>query len=96
MRKTALALIGAVALAFGTTAVPTDVLAQAKPKAAKTAVKKAPAEKTAKYRSRCKAGEKWNATASLNAGACEKKVAKAKVKKPAKAADKPAQIKKAA
>jgi hypothetical protein len=51
--------------------------------------------------SKCKAGQKWNATASMNAGACEKpaKVAKVKVKKSApkaaeKPAEKPAQIKK--
>lgn len=104
MRKTAFALIGAAAFAFGGMAAPADVLAKTKPKTTKVLVKKAEKKPTvtlAKYQAKCKPGQKWNATASLNTGACEKpaKVAKLKVKKAApkaaqKPAEKPAQIKK--
>lgn len=99
MRKTAIALLSAMAFAFGAANVPTDVLAKEKPKPAKAQVKKAAKPAKVKVASKCKPGEKWNATASINAGACEKrKAAKVKVKKPAKTAakpaDKPAQIKK--
>jgi hypothetical protein len=99
MRRTALALLGAAAVAFGGMAAPADVLAKDPPKTVKVQVKKAPKTKVAKYQSKCKPGQKWNATASLNGGACEKRVAKVKVKKAApkaaqKPADKPAQIKK--
>jgi hypothetical protein len=92
MRKTAIALIGAMAFAFGAANVPSDVLAKDKPKPAKVVVKKPAKPAKVKVASKCKPGEKWNATASINAGACEKrKAAKVKVKKPAKAAEKPAE-----
>lgn len=94
MRKIAIAL-GAMAFAFGALTSPVDAATKAKPKTAKVLVKKSP--KVAKYKSRCKAGTKWNATATMGAGACEKrKVVKVKVrtKKAEKPADKPAVIKK--
>ncbi len=90
MRKTAIALIGAMAFAFGGAAVPTDAYAKDKPKTAKVQVKKAAKPTKVKVVSKCKPGEKWNATATLSAGACEKrKVAKIKVKSAPKAAEKP-------
>lgn len=99
MRKLMVAL-GALGLAFGVSAVSVDpstgsigvttAEAQAKKKAApkKKVVKKAaPKKKVAKYTRRCKAGQRWNASASATAGACEKV---AKVKKAKKVAKKPA------
>ncbi len=90
MRKTAIALIGAVALAFGTATVPTDAFAAHKPEHKKVLVKKSEKPAKVKVAAKCKAGEKWNAAASLNAGACEKrKTAKVKVKAAPKSAEKP-------
>lgn len=90
MRKIAIAL-GAIAFALGTAAIPAvaatkpakEAQAQGAPK--KVLVKKATPAKTAKYKSKCKAGQKWDASATLNAGAC---VSKAKVKAAPKAAAK--------
>ena len=91
MRKTAIALIGAMALGLGSVAVPTDAFAAHKPEHKKVLVKKSAKPTKAKVAAKCKPGEKWNATASLNAGACEKrKAAKVKVKAAPKAAEKPA------
>lgn len=94
MRKMLTAL-GALALAFGVSAVslePTQGIgfssAQAQAKKAKAKAKK-PAAKKAGYQRRCKKGERWNATATLMAGACQK-VAKAKGKPKAKARKKAA------
>lgn len=101
MRKTIIALIGAMAFTVGAATVPTDAFAaETKPKAKQTkvVVKKSTKPVKVKVASKCKPGEKWNATASLNAGACEKrKSAKVKVKAPKQAqkpAEKPAVIKK--
>lgn len=82
MRKILIAL-GAVAFAFSAATLP--VAAQTAPKAAvakKKVVKKAAPKKEAgsKYARKCKPGQIWNASATLTAGACEKKVAKAKSK----------------
>ena len=82
MRKILIAL-GAVAFALSTAALP--AAAQTPPKAAvakKKVVKKAAPKKEAsvKYKRKCKPGQVWNASATLTAGACQKKVAKAKSK----------------
>lgn len=83
MRKLATAL-AAVGIALGASALP--AMAQSKAKAAapakkKVAVKKAaPKASVAGYKSKCKPGFKWNAKASLTAGACEKVAYKAKGK----------------
>ena len=72
--------------------MPVDGFAQdaPKPKSTKVVVKKAAPKAKVRVVSKCKAGERWNATASLLAGACEKrKVAKVKVKAAPKAAAKP-------
>lgn len=102
MRKFAIAL-GAIAFTLGAANV--AAFAQSAPTPAKSTTE-APAPKrkvvkkvtttktiTAKYQSRCKAGQVWDASASLNTGACVKrsaKVAKVKVKSAPKAAAGPA------
>ena len=53
--------------------------------------KKTGSSSQAGQRTRCKAGEKWDATASVSAGACVKRGAKTKVKTVKKSADQPAQ-----
>ncbi len=97
MRKMAIAL-SAIAFALGTAVIPAvaatkagkeaqSQAAPAKPK--KVLVKKAKPEKAAKYASKCKAGQKWDASATLTAGACVKKAkVKASPKATAKAATK--------
>ena len=82
MRKILIAL-GAVAFALSAAALP--AAAQTAPKAAvakKKVVKKAAPKKeaTVKYKRKCKPGQTWNASATMSAGACVKKVAKAKSK----------------
>jgi hypothetical protein len=81
MRKlaAALAAVGIAALSAMTLA-PQPAIAQGKPKAAPAAVakkkvvrKKAPAKVAlVKYQRKCKPGWKWNASASINAGACQR------------------------
>lgn len=91
--RKALTALGAMAFALATMVVPVSAApkagkdtvakeANAQPAAQtpKTAlVKKAKPEQAARVKARCKAGEKWDATASLNAGACVH-AAKLKVK----------------
>jgi hypothetical protein len=90
MRKTAIALASAMAFAFVAPSAPADAATKDKPKTAKVLVKKADKKVVvARYKSKCKPGEKWNAAAGLQAGACEKRVVKVKVKAVPKAAEKP-------
>ncbi len=82
MRKILIAL-GAVAFALSAAALPAAAQSMKKePAAKKKVVKKAAPKKEAvvKYKRKCKAGETWNASATISAGACQKKVAKVKSK----------------
>jgi hypothetical protein len=81
MRKLLIAL-GAVAFALSAAALPAAAQMKKEPVAKKKVVKKAAPKKEAvvKYKRKCKAGETWNASATISAGACQKKVAKAKSK----------------
>lgn len=97
MRKLAIAL-GAVAFALSAAALPSVAATKAKDttqaestvKAKKKRVVKKATKVTEKYSRKCKAGQVWNPTASMSAGACEKRKAKVKVKAPSKAATKSA------
>ena len=95
MRKIAIAL-GAIAFAVSAAALPAvaapkpakEVASESAAKPKKTLVKKAKPSKV-KYASKCKAGQKWDATAGLNNGACISKKARVKVKSAPKAAKAP-------
>lgn len=93
MLKLAAAALAAVGLMLGAAAPPAD--AQAKPKVVakkKVLVKKAAPKSggvVVKYTRKCKPGQAWNATASLNSGACEKVAYKAKRKAKSKVARAP-------
>jgi hypothetical protein len=97
MRRIAIAL-SAIAFAVAASALPAvaapkpakkEVASESAAKPKKVVVKKAKADKGPKYVSKCKAGQKWDATASINNGACVKK-ARVKVKSAPKAATAPA------
>lgn len=94
MRKIAIAL-GAIAFALGTSVIVAEAATKTtkdgavagQPVKVKKVVKKKAPSTVVKYKAKCKAGHKWDATASLSSGACVK-IGKVKVK--TKAAAKPA------
>ena len=96
MRKIAVAL-GAIAFAFATSVLTAEAATKpdkagttaGEPVKTKKLVKKATPSTSAKYKSRCKYGEKWDASATLNAGACIK-TSKVRVKTAPKSAETPA------
>lgn len=102
MRKIAIAL-GAIAFTMSAAAIPAvaatkpakDAVVAAEPSKTAKPKKQVVRKKvvTAKYERKCKPGLRWDATASLSAGACVKPQAKIKVKKAGtKAADAPAPV----
>ena len=106
MRKITVAL-SAIALALSAAALPAVAATEAQQdsvsvnqpdgSAKKRQVqRKAKSSTQARHKSKCKAGERWDATASVTAGACVKRTAKTKVKTVKKAAGEPAsrQVKK--
>ena len=95
MRKMTIAL-SAVAFLLCTAALPAaaatkpakdGITASESTAPKKRLVRKAKPTRTAKYSTKCKRGERWDAQATNSAGAC---VRKARVKSASKAANKPA------
>ncbi len=100
MRKITVAL-SAIALALSAAALPAvaatepgqDNVSVSQPapaaKQKRQVHRKAKSATHAKYTSRCKSGEKWDAAATSTAGACVKRSAKTKVRTAKKSADQP-------
>lgn len=100
MRKLAVAL-GAAAIALSSSFYSASAQEQPSKSSVSSSVKskkkvaKRSTTPKVKYAHKCKAGERWNAQATAFGGACEKRTAKVKVKKPSeKAAGAPAKTRK--